>query len=102
MYSSEELLEKLQPVIDPELDFSIIDLGLVYKAYQDEEWTVHVEMTLTNPSCPVGPAIGREVRETLLKDPYIPEVDLKWVFTPPWDPHTMASEEVRWALGIFT
>ncbi len=102
MYTSEELLEKLEPVIDPELDFSIVELGLIYRISQDEEWVVHVEMTLTSPGCPIGPSIGRAVEDTLLSDPYIPAVELTWVFSPPWDPKTMASEEVRWAMGIYT
>jgi len=102
MYSPDELLELLKPVIDPELDFSIVDLGLIYEIGQYEDGKVHVKMTLTSPACPIGPAIGEEVRKTLLKDPHIPEVDFQWVFSPPWDPRTMANEEVRWALGIFT
>lgn len=101
-YTSEELLAKLKPVMDPELGFSIVNLGLIYEISQDEEWTVHVKMTLTTPMCPIGPAIGKEVEDTLLKDSHIPEVDLQWVFSPPWDPKTMANEEVRWAMGIFT
>jgi len=101
MYSREELLEKIEPVIDPELGFSIVDLGLVYEIYQDEQWTVHVKMTLTSPMCPIGPQIGRSVEEALLADSHISEVDLKWVFSPPWDPKTMASEEVKWELGIY-
>jgi len=102
MYSSEELLEKLKPVMDPELDFSVVDLGLIYEIHQDREGRVHVKMTLTSPACPIGPAIGKEVKEELLSDPCIDDVELQWVFSPPWDPRTMASEEARWALGIFT
>lgn len=101
MYSSEELLEKVRPVIDPEIGFSIVDLGLIYEIYQDEEWTVHVKMTLTTPMCPIGPAIGKNVEEILLKDSHISEVKLQWVFSPPWDPRTMASDEVKWEMGIF-
>src|SRR6056297_2209188 len=101
MYTREELLDRLKTVIDPELGFSIVDLGLVYEIRQNEDWTVHVKMTLTTPLCPIGPAIGRDVEETLLKDSHISAVDLQWVFSPPWDPKTMASEEVKWEMGIF-
>jgi len=102
MYSEEELLEILQPVADPEFGFSIVDMGLIYEIYQDEEWTVHVKMTLTTPMCPIGPTIGENVKDTLLQDSHIPKVEIEWVFSPPWDPKTMAKDEVKWAMGIFT
>jgi metal-sulfur cluster biosynthetic enzyme len=101
MYSEEELLEKVRPVEDPEIGFSIVDMGLVYEIYQDQEWTVHVKMTLTTPMCPIGPTIGENVKNELLQDSHIPEVALEWVFSPPWDPKTMANDEVKWAMGIF-
>ena len=101
MYSEEELLEKVRPVEDPEIGFSVVDMGLIYEIYQDEEWTVHVKMTLTTPMCPIGPTIGENVKNTLLADSHISDVELEWVFSPPWDPKTMADEEVKWAMGIF-
>jgi len=102
MYSKEELLEKVHPVEDPEIGFSIVDMGLIYEIYQDEEWTVHVKMTLTTPMCPIGPTLGEHVKHTLLQNSHIPKVELDWVFSPPWDPKTMANDEVKWAMGIFT
>ncbi|MDZ7795033.1 MAG: metal-sulfur cluster assembly factor [Spirochaetia bacterium] len=102
MYSKEELLVKLRPVEDPEIGFSIVDMGLIYELYQDEEERVHVKMTLTTPMCPIGPSIGENVKQTLLSDPHIPEVDFEWTFSPPWDPKTMANDEVKWEMGIFS
>ncbi len=101
MYSEEELLEIVHPVEDPEFGFSVVDMGLIYEIYQDEEWTVHVKMTLTTPMCPIGPTIGENVKNALLADSHVSDVKLEWVFTPPWDPKTMADEEVKWAMGIF-
>jgi len=102
MYSKEELLEKVRPVEDPEIGYSIVDMGLIYELFQDEEGRVHVKMTLTTPMCPIGPSIGENVKKTLLEDPHIPEVDFEWTFSPPWDPKTMANDEVKWEMGIFS
>ena len=52
--SAEEILEALRAVEDPEAAMSIVDLGLVY-AVQCEAGSVRVDMTLTSPSCPLGP-----------------------------------------------
>ena len=102
VYGREDLLAKVHPVIDPELNFSVVDLGLIYGIEQHEDGTVRVEMTLTSPMCPIGPSLGKQVEEALLADPQITGVDLQWTFSPPWDPRTMATDEVRWELGIFT
>jgi len=103
MYSEEDILEKIRPVKDPELGFSVVDMGLIYKAeYRNEDGTVYIEMTLTSPMCPLGPQIAKEIEERLRKDPAVQGVEIKWVFDPPWNPKTMASEEVQWDLGIFS
>ncbi|WP_028973786.1 metal-sulfur cluster assembly factor [Spirochaeta cellobiosiphila] len=101
VYTKEKILEIIHPVIDPEVGFSIVDMGLVYEASMSENGLVYIEMTLTTPACPLGPQIGQEVTTRLLEDPYITEVDFNWTFRPMWDPATMASEEVRWAMGMF-
>ncbi len=101
-YSKDELLDKIRPVIDPELGFSVVDLGLVYDAVQNDDGTVDVTMTLTTPMCPLGPQIANEVIETLQADDDIPGARLHWSFNPPWNPHEMASEEVKWGLGLFS
>ncbi len=101
MYSKEELLEKIKPVIDPEVGFSVVDMGLIYNATMDEEGKVNIDMTLTTPNCPLGPFMGKQVEQTLLQDEDIKEVNINWVFSPKWDPETMASDEVKWTMGIF-
>ena len=98
--SEEELREKLREVKDPELDMSIVDLGLVYGIdYDDGE--VMVTMTLTSPGCPLGPVIRGEAYAKLREVPGVQDVDVQIVWSPPWDPRTMASEDVRMALGIW-
>lgn len=102
MLSKDELLELMRPVIDPEVGFSIVDMGLIYEAVHNEDGTVNVTMTLTTPMCPLGPQIADEVVETLEKHPDISKATLQWSFSPAWNPATMASDEVKWAMGLFS
>ena len=102
MPNKEELMEAIKPVIDPEMNLSIIDLGLVYDAeYDDTSKTAYVKMTLTSPACPVGPQIMGAVHTQLMGIDEVEDVDLQLVWTPPWDPRTMATEDVRMMLGIW-
>jgi metal-sulfur cluster biosynthetic enzyme len=96
----EELMTKLAEVKDPEINMSIVELGLVYDI-TFEEGDVLVTMTLTSPGCPLGPVIRGEAYAKLKQVPGVKDVDVQIVWNPPWDPRTMASEDVRMALGIW-
>lgn len=98
--SVELLREKLSEVMDPEINLSIVELGLVYDITYDEG-TVLVTMTLTSPGCPLGPVIRGEAYAKLREIPGVKDVDVQIVWSPPWDPRTMASEDVRMQLGIW-
>ena len=98
---SEELVrEALQNVFDPELRMSIMELGLVYDVDVDDG-TVKVTYTLTTPACPLGPVIDGQIQDVLMDLPGLKEVVPQLTFSPPWDPRTMASDEVKMQLGIW-
>jgi metal-sulfur cluster biosynthetic enzyme len=100
--TAEELRAKLWEVKDPEINMSIVDLGLVYDIELDKETgTVTVTMTLTSPGCPLGPIIRGEAYAKMRELPGVKDVDVNIVWSPPWDPRTMASEDVKMALGIW-
>ncbi len=94
------LRAKLAEVMDPEIQMSIVELGLVYDIQYDEG-TVLVTMTLTSPGCPLGPVIRGEAYAKLRELPGVKDVDVQIVWNPPWDPRTMASDDVKMALGIW-
>jgi metal-sulfur cluster biosynthetic enzyme len=98
--SIEYLREKLAEVQDPEINMSIVELGLVYDITYDEG-DVLVTMTLTSPGCPLGPVIRGEAYAKLREIPGVKDVDVQIVWNPPWDPRTMASEDVKMQLGIW-
>ncbi len=58
---SEKLKEGLSEVVDPEIGFNIIQLGLVRNVTIDEE-RVMINMILTTPFCPYGPAMLESTR----------------------------------------
>jgi len=95
----------LQPVFDPEIHVSIVDLGLVYGAQLQQEdkegAAVKLTMSLTSPACPYGPQLLAQVHGALAKIPGIRDVDIDLTFTPTWDPRTMASEDAKEQLGIY-
>jgi len=99
---SEDLIrERLRDVYDPELNMSILDLGLIYDVEIDDDGTVRVTYTLTTPGCPLAPVIDAQIQDALMDLPGVTAVIPQLTFSPPWDPRTMASEDVKMQLGIW-
>ena len=99
--SKEDIFEELKGVEDPELRMSIVELGLVYDVNADSDGTVTVDMTLTSPACPVGPMLQGMIFHKVMQMVGVEDVEVNLVWAPPWDPKTMASEDVKMALGIW-
>jgi len=91
--------ETLRTVIDPELGISIVDLGLVY-GIVIEDSNVTIKLTLTSPACPLGAVIQGQAHTAVKKLPWVKETKIELVWSPPWNPRTMASEDARMELGI--
>ncbi len=64
MATEEEIKTALEQVVDPEINLSIIDLGLVREIDQSVEPHV-VRMLLTTPFCPYAPQIVQQVKEVV-------------------------------------
>ncbi|MDA1009986.1 MAG: DUF59 domain-containing protein [Chloroflexi bacterium] len=99
--SEDALREVLRTVEDPELHMSVVDLGLIYDVAIDEDGQVTVDMTLTSPACPVGPMLQGLIFHKLAQVDGVEDVEVNLVWSPPWDPRTMASDEIKMALGIW-
>lgn len=96
-----DLKQWLQPVLDPELNLSLVELGLIYKVEERDSGKVDVEMTLTSPGCPAGDYMLQSVRDRMNEHPEVQETEVRIVWDPPWSPAEMASEEVKEVLGIW-
>lgn len=93
--TEEELLligrieECLGEVIDPELGINVVDLGLVYDIWVEDETVAVVNMTLTSPACPLTEMLEDQVDYEIssVLENEITEVRLNWVWSPAWGPH---------------
>ncbi len=101
LLSEELIMERLKDVFDPEIHMSIVELGLVYGVEVQDDGTVIVTYTLTSPGCPLGPVIDGQVQDVIIDLPGVKQVLTKLTFSPPWDPRTMASDDVKMQLGIW-
>ena len=97
---TEKAVEMLRTVYDPEIPVNIYDLGLIYKIdYDVADKTLHVDMTLTAPSCPAADFLMEDVRQKLVSIEGPEKVDLRLVFEPEWN-QDMMSEEAKLELGL--
>ncbi|GAC1331658.1 MAG: metal-sulfur cluster assembly factor [Candidatus Dormibacteria bacterium] len=97
---AEDVREALKAVVDPEIGIDIVNLGLIYDVGINDN-NITVKMTLTGPGCPVGPMLQSQVYGIAAGMPGARNVQVDMVWTPPWDPRTMASEEAKDVLGIW-
>jgi metal-sulfur cluster biosynthetic enzyme len=99
MPDQDTLIAALRKVNDPELNVNVIDLGLIY-SIQSKDGEVDVEMTLTSPACPAGPAMLQSAVKALEGVEGVSKASVKLVMSPPWSPDKM-SDAARDELGIF-
>ena len=97
--TSDDVMEALKEVIDPELGINIVDLGLVYDV-EIKEGVADITHTLTSPGCPLGPEIVTNVRRAVSRFDDIEDTQVHIVFSPPWHP-SMMSDEAKDELGYF-
>lgn len=100
--AGEHLYNALRAVVDPEIGYNIVDLGLVYEVTKPRRGHAHVLMTLTTMGCPLTEVIHQQCSVILGAMPGIDHVDVEFTFSPPWSTDNMADyvrEELR-AMGM--
>jgi FeS assembly SUF system protein len=97
---TDQLVEKLKTVFDPEIPVDIYELGLIYKVDVSDEKDVAIDMTLTAPGCPVAGEMPGWVRDAVMEVEGIKSCHVDLVFEPPWDPSRM-SDEAKLQLNMF-
>jgi metal-sulfur cluster biosynthetic enzyme len=93
-----KILKTLETVMDPELNMSIVDLGLVYGVKIDAKGKVEITMTLTTIGCPLFGLIEQDVHNKLFSSG-VKESKVTLTFDPPWSMDRM-SPRARAILGI--
>ncbi|WP_169333495.1 iron-sulfur cluster assembly protein [Coprothermobacter platensis] len=79
------ILESLQQVIDPEIGFDVVNLGLIYGLGITED-TINVKMTMTFAGCPLMDYMVAQVKDILTSLALRPHVNVELVFDPSWTP----------------
>ena len=98
--SKDEIITCIKTVMDPEIPVNLYDLGLIYKIEIDDNNNVKVEMTLTNPNCPVAGEMPKNLGKSVEKVKGIRSIQVKLVWEPKWHKDFM-SEDAKLALDIF-
>lgn len=91
--TEEDIYNAISTVIDPEVGFDIVSLGLIYGVKIDEG-NVHVTMTLSTRGCPLHELIQQWTKDAVLKVEGVKACEIEIVWEPAWN-ITMASERVK-------
>jgi metal-sulfur cluster biosynthetic enzyme len=90
-----DIEEAMKDVVDPELGINVVDLGLVYGTFVDDENVVTLDMTLTSAACPLTDVIEDQTRQALTAGPgggLCNDFRINWVWLPPWGPDKITDE----------
>lgn len=99
MVVEKDIIVALKNIFDPEIPVNIFDLGLIYEIDVQENFHVHILMTLTAPNCPVAESLPQEVQDKVAQVNGVKSAEVEIVFDPPWD-KDMMSEEAKLDLGF--
>ena len=99
LINKEEIIKCIKTVVDPEIPVNLYDLGLIY-SIKNSNNNILIEMTLTNPNCPVAGQMPENVAKSIEQIYGLRSVEVKLVWTPTWSKDLM-SEDAKLALDIF-
>ena len=78
----------LKEVLDPELPISVVDMGLIHDIEEVEGdgggLRLDVVMTFTATACPCMELMLMDVRDRLMAEEGVCEVEIEIVWDPPW------------------
>lgn len=98
-FTKKDILKKLEEVLDPELNISIVDLGLIYDIKIKNKKTI-IKMTLTTIGCPLISIIEEDIKNKLTELGFEKEkIIIDLTFDPPWSIDKI-SEKGKAILGI--
>ena len=99
LINKEEIIACIKTVMDPEIPVNLYDLGLIY-SIENINNNILIEMTLTNPNCPVAGQMPENVAKSIEQIDGLRSIEVKLVWTPTWSKNLM-SEDAKLALDIF-
>lgn len=96
---SDQLVEVLESIHDPEIELDIYNLGLVYEIHLDETGLCKLTMTFTDSACSCTDTVPNELVAALKTIEGIESVQVEIVWSPVWK-MTRISRLGRIMLGI--
>ncbi len=87
----ETVREALRVVIDPEIGFNIVDLGLVYDIAVEDGGIARVAMTTTTRGCPATDYLRDGVGAAAQSVNGVHRADVRLTYDPPWTPDKMSA-----------
>ena len=99
LINKEEIIKCIKTVKDPEIPVNLYDLGLIY-SIKNSNNNLLIEMTLTNPNCPVAGQMPENVAKSIEQIHGLRSIEVKLVWKPTWSKDLM-SEDAKLALDIF-
>lgn len=91
-----QIIDAISSVIDPEVGFDILALGLIYDIKLSDN-KCEITMTLSTKSCPMHDLLITWVKNAVSS--VVENVEINLVFEPAWSIE-MASDEVKKALSF--
>src|SRR3989304_4428638 len=93
--TAEAVRKVLRQVKDPEINLSVIDLGLIYDVEISDEGEVDVKMTLTSPGCPSGPEMLGDVDRVIRAMDGVTDVNVELGWEPFWGAARIGPRETK-------
>lgn len=89
--NTDSIWAALKDVMDPEFPISLVDLGLVYDVRRTGS-VVEIDLTFTATACPCMAFIHEDIKDRLLKEPDIDQININQVWDPPWTADRISEE----------
>ena len=97
--TKEQVFDAIRNVIDPEVGFNLVEMGLIYDAIIDDDCNVKVVMTLSTRGCPLHQMLTQWVNDAVeMRVDGVKAVEVEVVWEPEWN-ISMAEDNVKQALG---
>lgn len=89
---TEQYWDALTEVMDPEFPISVVDMGLIYDITKMEEGKLNVKMTYTSTGCGCMQWIENDIKDRLLQEEGIANVEIEVVWNPPWTVNNLSDK----------
>ena len=91
------LWEALTEIEDPEIPISVVHMGLIV-AIDYADGVVDLKLTFTAMGCPAMDFIQDDIRDRLLQEPEVDEVEIEIVWDPVWTRKMIREDAQRYVI----